>query len=427
MDTTTEEIVMSLGLPKKSAENLKNNNVQQKEKIAPNSSTAPKPTQTPQKGNSKAPAQKSARPTTTQKSTATSQPLDIQKNLETVSSVVIKTGEDVPKIKEKMSPSKPERRVNNYSVSGKTPQKEEGNLSARSRPEKPDIKPVVNKKVSPQARPSTTQAKTPVTNPVEKANTKTQLETRNEHKVSPKVIGKTLSPVKNEPKPVITVTQPTPKNSAPAPIERKTSNVVNQDKKAVASKPKVERQTLPVRKEPLKKGSVPTISQEKLQPSSSRKSAVMRYPEECIVGDLEAIRMISPVSHDTKDSKGMCGFSTPGYNFDSPQHNNPNNLSINDSKNLSFESSLFGKDSIGKMDSLQTRRKSGFGVDQNKPKETMKRNNSVKQEKVSTEEDLESNFTKAFTARKNRVVNDLPDFDSRLDSDLYYRRRFRVE
>lgn len=48
-------------------------------------------------------------------------------------------------------------------------------------------------------------------------------------------------------------------------------------------------------------------------------------------------------------------------------------------------------------------------------------------DKSSLEEQLESSFSKAYVSRKNRILGEVPDFNERMDSDIYYRRKFHNE
>jgi len=163
----------------------------------------------------------------------------------------------------------------------------------------------------------------------------------------------------------------------------------------------------------------------------------------------ELTQTISPVLNDRKSSRGL----TSAYQFDAP------NLSINDTKNMSFESSVFlAKESSVKAAPEQPQK-------QNTLKETKKpvrksetfrsskataapQNNNIqknnnnnktqaksksrglstgKNEREYYDDELEGSFVKAYTVQKNKVIKDVNTFEERMDSDVYFRRKFKNE
>jgi len=165
----------------------------------------------------------------------------------------------------------------------------------------------------------------------------------------------------------------------------------------------------------------------------------------------ELTQTISPVLNDRKSSRGM----TSAYQFDVP------NLSINDTKNMSFDSSvLMGKESSVKgavveqhhqqrqqrqqRQQIQQQKVADAKKEVNKPvrkSETFRAskatatNNTTKSKPrvVSTgknereyyDDELEGSFTKAYTVQKNKIIKDVPAFEERMDSDIYFRRKFK--
>ena len=144
---------------------------------------------------------------------------------------------------------------------------------------------------------------------------------------------------------------------------------------------------------------------------------------------LDITNAISPVLNERRSSRGARDSFTPGYNFDAT------NLSMNDLKNLSFDSGLLGKDFSVK-DQERGRERSGvsYSNDPAKNLDDSKRNNSKvyalsqgRNDKSYFDDDLETSFTKAYTVRKNKIIKDVSKFEERMESDIYFRRRFQDE
>ena len=159
---------------------------------------------------------------------------------------------------------------------------------------------------------------------------------------------------------------------------------------------------------------------------------------------------ISPVLNDRKSSRGL----TSAYQFDAP------NLSINDTKNMSFESSVFlGKESSVKAAPVEQPKATQKKVQEAKKpvrkSETFRpskaapvQNNNIQKnnnravetksksrgkstgknnEREYYDDDLEGSFVKAYTVQKNKVIKDVNTFEERMDSDVYFRRKFKNE
>jgi len=96
----------------------------------------------------------------------------------------------------------------------------------------------------------------------------------------------------------------------------------------------------------------------------------------------------------------------------------------NDSKMLSFESTLFKDRKPNEVRANQRKDESKLNQSDLRSHNNLSR---LGHEKSYIDDEVEGSFIKAYTSRKNKILSEVDGFDERMDSDIYFRRRFPHE